>query len=157
MQLLHKTIATLTLLIGIIGITMTTNTYAAATATANSFFMQNAKQPGVKTLPDGMQYKVLVEGTGLKPTANDVVVVNYAGRLLDGKEFDSSYVRGQPATFPVNAVIPGWTEALQLMPVGSTWELYIPANLAYGEQGAPPVIGPNETLIFKVELLSIKK
>jgi hypothetical protein len=131
------------------------------TATAQNqqqaFLDANKRKPGVVTLPDGLQYKVLVDGKGPKPSANDVVSVNYAGKLIDGTEFDSSYKRGEPATFPVGGVIPGWVEALQLMKVGSTWELYIPANLAYGEQGAPPVIGPNQTLIFKVELLDIKK
>lgn len=117
----------------------------------------NKKKSGVVTLPDGLQYKVLTEGKGEKPGPNDVVTVNYAGTLVDGTEFDSSYKRGEPATFPVNGVIPGWVEALQLMKKGSTWELYIPANLAYGERGAPPAIGPNKTLIFKVELLDIKK
>ncbi|WP_408608949.1 FKBP-type peptidyl-prolyl cis-trans isomerase [Aquicella siphonis] len=127
-----------------------------ATAGA-SFLNENKNKPGVVTLPDGLQYKIIKEGTGAKPTANDTVTVNYAGRLIDGTEFDSSYKRGEPATFPVSGVIAGWTEALQLMKTGSVWELYIPANLAYGEYGAPPVIGPNETLIFKVELLSVKK
>lgn len=128
-----------------------TNTSGAA------FLAKNKTKPGVVTLPDGLQYKVITEGTGPKPTINDTVTVHYAGQLLNGDEFDSSYKRGQPATFPVNGVIPGWVEALQLMKVGSVWELYIPASLAYGEQGAPPVIGPNETLIFKVELLGINK
>jgi len=122
-----------------------------------AFLAANARKPGVVTLPDGLQYKIITEGKGEKPTANDTVTVHYSGTLIDGKEFDSSYKRGEPATFPVSGVIAGWTEALQLMPAGSTWELYIPAKLAYGEQGAPPVIGPNETLIFKVELLSVKK
>ncbi len=123
----------------------------------NTFLEENKKKPGVITLPDGLQYKILVEGKGAKPTTNDVVTVNYAGKLTDGTEFDSSYNRGEPATFPVSGVIKGWTEALQLMSVGSTWELYIPPQLAYGEEGAPPAIGPNQTLIFKVELLGIKK
>ena len=96
------------------------------------------------------------EGTGTKPTAADTVVCNYKGTLIDGKEFDSSYKRGQPATFPVGQVIKGWTEALQIMPVGSKWELYIPAELAYGPRGPSPDIGPNATLIFEVELLSIQ-
>lgn len=122
-----------------------------------AFLDANKTKPGVVTLPDGLQYKVLTEGNGPKPGPNDVVTVNYAGSLIDGTEFDSSYKRGEPATFPVNGVIPGWVEALQLMKVGSTWELYIPANLAYGERGAPPVIGPNKTLIFKVNLIEIKK
>ena len=134
-------------------------TKAAATSTdaGAAFLTSNKSKPGVVTLPDGLQYKVIVEGKGAKPTLNDVVTVHYAGTLVDGKEFDSSYKRGEPATFPVAGVIAGWTEALQLMPAGSTWELFIPAKLAYGDQGAPPVIGPNETLIFKVQLISVKK
>lgn len=122
-----------------------------------AFLATNAKKPGVITLPDGLQYKVLVEGKGEKPTDNDTVTVHYAGTLIDGTEFDSSYKRGQPISFPVNGVIPGWVEALKLMNKGSTWELYIPATLAYGEQGAPPAIGPNQTLIFKVNLIDVKK
>lgn len=123
----------------------------------DSFLAKNKQQPGVITLPDGLQYKILVEGNGEKPKLNDSVKVHYQGRLINGKEFDSSYKRGEPATFPVSAVIPGWVEALQLMPVGSTWELYIPSTLAYGSRGAGQDIGPNETLIFKVELLGIEK
>lgn len=122
-----------------------------------AFLDANKAKPGVVTLPDGLQYKIIKQGTGPKPTATDTVTVNYAGKLIDGSEFDSSYKRGEPAKFPVNAVIQGWTEALQLMNTGSTWELYIPANLAYGTNGAPPVIGPNETLIFTVELLGVNK
>ena len=122
-----------------------------------AFLAANKRKPGVVTLPNGLQYKVLVAGNGKRPTKSDIVTVNYAGTLIDGTEFDSSYKRGQPATFPVAGVIPGWTEALQLMKEGSTWELYIPASLAYGEMGAPPAIGPNETLIFKVELISVGK
>lgn len=124
-------------------------------ATGEAFLKANQQKEGVVTLPSGLQYKILVKGNGKKPTATDSVTVDYAGRLIDGTEFDSSYKRGEPATFPLNGVIAGWTEALQLMPVGSTWELYIPPSLAYGEAGAPPVIGPNETLIFKVNLISI--
>ena len=120
-----------------------------------NFLAKNKTKKGVVTLPDGLQYKIIKKGTGAIPRGTDTVVVNYTGILIDGTEFDSSYKRGEPTTFPVNAVIPGWTEALKLMPVGSTWELYIPANLAYGKEGASPVIGPNQTLIFKVELLSI--
>lgn len=126
-------------------------------AKGEAFLSANKTKPGVVTLPDGLQYKVLVAGKGAKPSLSDIVVVNYAGRLIDGTEFDSSYKRGEPANFPVGAVIPGWVEALQLMPVGSKWEIYIPSNLAYGEQGAPPAIGPDETLIFTVELLDTKK
>lgn len=122
-----------------------------------AFLLANKSKPGIVTLKDGLQYKVLKQGKGEAPKAEDTVTVNYAGTLIDGTEFDSSYKRGEPATFPVNGVIPGWTEALQLMKPGSTWMLYIPASLAYGEQGAPPSIGPNQTLIFKVELLDVKK
>lgn len=119
------------------------------------FLAENKAKEGVKTLPDGLQYKILKEGTGPKPTASDAVTVNYRGTLIDGKEFDSSYKRGQPATFPVGGVIKGWTEALQLMPVGSKWELFIPSDLAYGDRGAGADIGPGDTLIFEVELISI--
>lgn len=120
-----------------------------------AFLAANKTKDGVTTLPDGLQYKVLTEGTGPKPTASDTVTVNYRGTLIDGKEFDSSYKRGQPASFPVGGVIRGWTEALQLMPVGSKWELYIPPNLAYGDNPPDPSIGPGDTLVFEVELLSI--
>ncbi len=122
-----------------------------------SFLSTNKNNPGVVTLPDGLQYKEIVAGNGPTPKTNDVVTVHYAGRLIDGTEFDSSYKRGAPTSFPVSGVIPGWTEALKLMKVGSTWELYIPANLAYGARGIPGVIGPNQMLIFKVELINIKK
>lgn len=121
-----------------------------------AFLAENKKKEGVKTLPDGLQYKVITEGKGATPKATDTVTVNYRGTFIDGKEFDSSYKRNQPATFAVNGVIPGWTEALQLMKEGSKWQLFIPAKLAYGERGAGGVIGPNATLIFEVELLSIK-
>jgi FKBP-type peptidyl-prolyl cis-trans isomerase FklB len=120
-----------------------------------AFLAANAKKPGVVTLPSGLQYKILTEGTGPKPTATDSVVCNYRGTLLDNTEFDSSYKRGQPATFGVGQVIKGWTEALQLMPTGSKWQLFIPSDLAYGERGPGP-IGPNATLVFEVELVSIK-
>jgi FKBP-type peptidyl-prolyl cis-trans isomerase FklB len=120
-----------------------------------AFMAANATKEGVVTLPSGLQYKILTAGTGPKPTAGDSVVCNYRGSLIDGTEFDSSYKRGQPATFPVSGVIRGWTEALQLMPVGSKWQLFIPADLAYGERGKEP-IGPNSTLIFDVELMSIQ-
>ena len=122
----------------------------------DAFLAENKTKPGVVTLPDGLQYKVLTEGTGPKPAATDSVVCNYRGTLIDGTEFDSSYKRGQPATFPVSGVIKGWTEAVQLMPVGSKWQLFLPAELAYGNRGAGPQIGPNATLIFEVELLSIQ-
>jgi FKBP-type peptidyl-prolyl cis-trans isomerase len=120
-----------------------------------AFLSANRAKEGVTTLPDGLQYKVLKEGSGAKPTASDTVTVNYRGTLVNGKEFDSSYKRGQPTTFPVGGVIKGWTEALQLMPVGSKWELYIPADLAYGDNPPDPSIGPGDTLVFEVELLSI--
>jgi FKBP-type peptidyl-prolyl cis-trans isomerase FklB len=121
------------------------------------YLAKNKSVNGVVTLASGLQYKVITQGTGAKPTANDTVTVNYEGTLINGKIFDSSYQRGQPVSFPVNGVIKGWTEALQLMPEGSTWMLYIPANLAYGPQAPSPVIGANSTLIFKVNLISIAK
>lgn len=120
-----------------------------------AFLAENKAKPGVQTLPSGLQYKVITEGNGPKPTTNDTVTVNYRGTLIDGTEFDSSYKRGQPATFKVSGVIPGWTEALQLMPAGSKWQLVIPAELAYRERGSGANIGPNATLVFEVELLSI--
>jgi len=116
---------------------------------------ENGKKPGVITLPSGLQYKVIKQGTGPKPKREQMVEAHYTGTLIDGSKFDSSVDRGEPTTFQVGGVIPGWTEALQLMSVGSKWELYIPPGLAYGEAGAGP-IGPNETLIFEVELISIK-
>jgi FKBP-type peptidyl-prolyl cis-trans isomerase FklB len=122
-----------------------------------AFLADNKTKEGVITLPSGLQYKILKEGTGPKPVATDTVVCNYKGTLLDNTEFDSSYKRGQPATFPLNNVIKGWTEALQLMPVGSKWELFIPSELAYGARGGPGgSIGPNATLIFEVELMSVQ-
>jgi len=120
-----------------------------------AFLAKNKKKEGVKTLPSGLQYKVITEGKGNSPKASDTVTVNYAGTLIDGTEFDSSFKRGQPATFPVGGVIKGWTEALQLMKEGSRWQLVIPADLAYGEQGRPG-IPPSSVLIFEVELVSIK-
>jgi FKBP-type peptidyl-prolyl cis-trans isomerase FklB len=120
-----------------------------------AFLAANATKEGVVTLPSGLQYKVLVAGTGPKPSATDSVVCNYRGTLLDNTEFDSSYKRGQPMTINVGGVIKGWTEALQLMPVGSKWQLFIPPDLAYGDRGQGPG-GPNSTLIFEVELLSIQ-
>ncbi len=120
-----------------------------------AFLTENAKKTGVKETDSGLQYIVMREGKGAKPTADDVVTVNYRGTLIDGTEFDSSYARNQPVTFPLKGVIPGWTEALQLMSVGSLYKLYIPSKLAYGENGAGNKIGPNSTLVFEVELLSI--
>jgi len=128
---------------------------SSARKEGDTFLAANKAKDGVKVLPDGLQYKVLTEGNGPKPSATDTVTVNYRGTLIDGKEFDSSYKRGQPASFPVNGVIKGWTEALQLMPVGSKWQIFIPADLAYGDRGAGADIGPGATLIFEVELLSI--
>jgi FKBP-type peptidyl-prolyl cis-trans isomerase FklB len=122
----------------------------------DAFLAANKAKDGVVTLPSGLEYKVLKTGDGKKPAPADTVVCNYRGTFLDGTEFDSSDKNGGPATFAVNGVIKGWTEALQLMPVGSKWELYVPAELAYGESGAGNVIPPNATLIFDVELLSIK-
>jgi FKBP-type peptidyl-prolyl cis-trans isomerase len=122
----------------------------------DAFLAANKSKPGVVTLPSGLQYKILTAGTGPKPTATDTVVCNYRGTLINGTEFDSSYKRNQPATFGVSQVIKGWTEALQLMPVGSKWQLFIPSSLAYGDRGAGADIGPNSTLIFEVELMSIQ-
>jgi FKBP-type peptidyl-prolyl cis-trans isomerase FklB len=120
-----------------------------------AFLAANREKEGVATLPSGLQYKILRYGTGPKPSAGDSVVCNYRGTFINGKEFDSSYKRGQPPTVPVSGVIKGWTEALQLMSVGSKWQLFVPASLAYGERGAGTEIGPNTTLLFEVELLSI--
>jgi FKBP-type peptidyl-prolyl cis-trans isomerase len=121
-----------------------------------AFLVANKAKPGIVTLPSGLQYKILQVGTGPKPTLTDSVSCNYRGTLIDGTEFDSSYKRGQPTTFPVSGVIKGWTEALQLMPVGSKWQLFVPASLAYGERAASPLIGPNAMLLFEVELVSIQ-
>jgi FKBP-type peptidyl-prolyl cis-trans isomerase len=121
-----------------------------------NFLKQNAKADGVKTLPSGLQIKHLKEGTGKNPKSSDTVVVHYRGRTIEGKEFDSSYKRGEPATFPLKGVIRGWTEGLQLVKEGGKAELYIPAELAYGSRGAGADIGPDEALIFEVELISIK-
>ena len=120
------------------------------------FLAENKKKEGVVTLPSGLQYKIAKQGTGPKPVATDNVVCNYRGTLINGKEFDSSYKRGQPATFPVNGVIKGWTEVLQLMPVGSKYQVWIPAELAYGSRPPSSDIGPNATLIFDIELLEIE-
>ena len=122
-----------------------------------AFLAENKKKEGIIALPSGLQYKVIKEGDGKIPTATDTVTVHYRGTLIDGTEFDSSYTRGQPVTFPVKGVVPGFSEALQLMKVGSKWQLFIPSNLAYGERGAGDDIGPNSTLIFDLELISIKE
>ena len=121
-----------------------------------AFLAANRSKEGVVALPSGLQYKVVTAGTGPKPTADQTVVCHYRGTLINGTEFDSSYKRGQPATFPVKGVIKGWTEVLQLMPVGSKWQVFIPSELAYGARGAGADIGPNATLIFEIELVGIK-
>ena len=124
--------------------------------TGDDFLASNKTKAGVKTTPSGLQYKVLSEGSGPRPMATSQVTVHYKGTLLDGKQFDSSYDRGQPATFALNQVIPGWTEGVQLMNVGSKYQFWIPGELAYGQHGSPPTIPPNSTLVFEVELLSFK-
>ncbi len=121
------------------------------------FLAQNAKKPGVTVTATGLQYEILTAGTGATPTAEDVVIVDYRGTSIDGKEFDSSYSRGEPVEFSVKSIIPGWTEALLMMKEGAKWRIVLPADLAYGKQGAAPVIEPNSTLVFEVELKSVKK
>ncbi len=125
-------------------------------AAGTTFLTENGKKDGVRTLPSRLQYKVLAEGSGKMPKESDTVTIHYRGTFIDGREFDSSIARGQPASFQVNRVIPGWTEALQLMKEGSRWQLFIPPGLAYGERGAPPRIPPQSTLVFEVELISVK-
>lgn len=124
-------------------------------AEAKAYMEENAKKEGVVTTDSGLQYEILEEGDGATPTENDKVIAHYKGTLLDGTVFDSSYERGEPATFPVNGVIQGWQEALKMMKEGSKWRIVVPANLAYGPRGAGPLIGPNETLIFDIELIAI--
>ena len=131
--------------------------HKARKAESEAFLAENAKREGVTVLPSGLQYEILKEGHGPKPTADDTVTTHYHGTLPDGKVFDSSVERGQPASFPVSGVIKGWVEALQLMPTGSKWRLYVPSDLAYGAQGAGKDIGPHQALVFDVELLDIKK
>ena len=125
--------------------------------TGTKFLEENKVKEGVVTLESGLQYKILKTGTGVSPKPTDTVKCHYKGTTIDGKEFDSSYKRGEPATFALNRVIKGWTEGLQLMKEGGKWQFFIPSELAYGEQGSGPNIGPNETLIFEVELLEIEK
>ena len=127
-----------------------------AQTTSDSFLTENAKKPGVKTTASGLQYKITQEGTGKQPTASSVVTVHYKGQQVDGKVFDSSLERGEPIEFPLNQVIPGWTEGLQLMKEGGKATLYIPSNLGYGPQGVPGMIPANSTLIFDVELIKVK-
>ncbi len=124
-------------------------------AEGEAFLAENAQKPGITTLPSGLQYEIITEGSGQKPTLRSSVTTHYHGTLPNGTVFDSSYQRGQPATFPVNGVIAGWTEALQLMPEGSKWRLYIPSDLAYGKRGAGRDIGPDAALVFDVELLKV--
>jgi FKBP-type peptidyl-prolyl cis-trans isomerase len=120
------------------------------------FLAENGKRDGVKTTHSGLEYEVITEGAGKSPKATDTVLVHYSGKLLDGTEFDSSYKRGEPIEFPLNQVIPGWTEGVQLMKEGSKYRFFIPSKLAYGKRGAPGAIGPDETLIFEVELLKVR-
>jgi FKBP-type peptidyl-prolyl cis-trans isomerase len=127
---------------------------ASSHQAGDAFLAANKSKEGVVTLPSGLQYKILTAGSGPKPTATDTVTCNYRGTLIDGSEFDSSYKNGKPVSFPLNGVIKGWTEALQLMPVGSKWQLVIPPDLAYGDAGRPG-IPPGATLVFEVELISI--
>lgn len=133
------------------------NIAAQNRAAGEKFLAENKLRSTVVTCPSGLQYEVLTPGSGACPTKTDTVTVHYRGTLIDGTEFDSSHRRGQPISFPVSGVIRGWTEALLLMPVGSTWNLYIPAELAYGKHGAGAVIGPETTLIFEVSLLAVGK
>lgn len=121
-----------------------------------AFLAENKKKQGVVTLPSGLQYKILVDGKGRKPALKDTVTAHYRGTLLDGTEFDSSYKQGEPTTFAVSRMIKGWTEVLPLMRVGSKWQVYVPANLAYGDRAASQEIGPNSTLIFEIELIAVK-
>ena len=130
--------------------------FAVNVAEGSKFLTENSKKAGVVTLPSGLQYEVISSGTGIKPKATDEVTVHYKGTLLNGKQFDSSYDRGEPATFMLNQVIPGWTEGLQQMPAGSKYRFFIPYALAYGERGAGPDITPFSTLIFEVELVSVQ-
>lgn len=148
--------ASLCLLLALLGCASPSEDPAAYAAwKGNNFLKYNATKENVVTLPSGLQYRVIQEGSGAKPGYRDKVTVHYRGTLIEGTEFDSSYKRGNPATFPLNRVIKGWTQALTLMREGAKWELFIPPELAYGEQGSGQQIGPNETLIFEVELISV--
>ncbi len=121
------------------------------------FLAKNSKRPGIVVLESGLQYRILTQGNGIRPSATDHITVHYEGRLIDGTLFESSYTRNQPATFQLNRVISGWTEGIQQMPEGSTWELFVPPTMAYGSNGIPGIIGPNEAVIFKVELKDVSK
>ncbi len=137
-------------------VVMLLTTVPVLAETGADFLAQNAKKQGITVTDSGLQYEVIQSGEGLSPSRTDRVTVHYRGTLVDGREFDSSYKRGKPATFPLNRVITGWTEGLQLMKEGDKWRLFIPSNLGYGSRGAGDLIGPNETLIFEVELLKIE-
>ena len=145
------------LLINSQGMAERTAKAAAAKDAGEKFLAENGARAGVKTTASGLQYEILTEGSGANPKATDKVTVHYKGTLIDGTEFDSSYSRGQPVTFPLGNVIPGWTEGLQLMKAGGKAKLFIPSALAYGERGAGAKIGPNETLVFEVELIGVEK
>ena len=137
-------------------VVMLLTTVPVLAETGADFLAQNAKKQGITVTDSGLQYEVIQSGEGLSPSRTDRVTVHYRGTLVDGREFDSSYKRGKPATFPLNRVITGWTEGLQLMKEGDKWRLFIPSDLGYGSRGAGDLIGPNETLIFEVELLKIQ-
>ena len=139
-----------------VSVVMLLTTVPVLAETGADFLAQNAKKAGITVTDSGLQYEVIQSGEGLSPSRTDRVTVHYRGTLVDGREFDSSYKRGKPATFPLNRVITGWTEGLQLMKEGDKWRLFIPSNLGYGSRGAGGLIGPNETLIFEVELLKIQ-
>ncbi|MGD0959318.1 MAG: FKBP-type peptidyl-prolyl cis-trans isomerase [Methylomonas sp.] len=155
---LHNIIVTLTALF--VGLGVISPAHAGAPeenkAAGEAFLLENGKKPGVVTTASGLQYQIINEGAGKQPAATSNVTVNYQGTTIEGKEFDSSYKRGAPATFPLNRVIPGWTEGLQLMKEGGKSRLFIPSNLAYGERGAGRDIGPNAALIFDVELIKVQ-
>jgi FKBP-type peptidyl-prolyl cis-trans isomerase len=137
-------------------VVMLLTTVPVLAETGAAFLAKNAQEPGITVTDSGLQYEVIQSGDGLSPSRTDRVTVHYRGTLVDGREFDSSYKRGKPATFPLNRVITGWTEGLQLMKEGDKWRLFVPSNLGYGSRGAGGLIGPNETLVFEVELLKIQ-